>query len=66
MKQITLSIPEEKYDFFMELLKTLDFVSVDFPEIPEEHKNLVHERKRTSTPDSMKDWDDVKHRFIIK
>lgn len=67
MKQITLSVPEEKYDFFMELLENMDFVSIeDFPAIPEEHKNLVRERKRSSTPESLKNWDEVKHQFKIK
>lgn len=66
MKHITLSIPEEKYDFFLELLKNMDFVSIeDFPPIPEEHQNLVQQRKLTGGPDSMKNWDDVKHQFKI-
>jgi len=29
MKQIILNIKEEKYDFFMELIDSLDFVEVD-------------------------------------
>jgi len=66
MKQITLSIPEEKYEFFVELIHNLDFVSINNFDIPEEHKNLVLERKRTSTPESLKDWDDIKHQFKIK
>lgn len=66
MKQITLSIPEEKYDFFLELLNNMDFVSIeDFPAIPKEHQILVKQRKLTSTPESMKDWDEVKHQFKI-
>jgi hypothetical protein len=28
MKQVTLNIKEKKYEFFMELLKNLDFVQV--------------------------------------
>jgi hypothetical protein len=28
MKQITLQIPENKYSFFLELVKSLDFVKV--------------------------------------
>jgi hypothetical protein len=66
MKQIILSIPEEKYDFFMELLNSMDFISLnDFSDIPEVHKNLVKERKQTSNPDSIKNWDEVKHQFKI-
>jgi hypothetical protein len=65
MKQITLSVPEEKYDFFLELLNSIDFVSIDDFSIPEEHKNLVRERIRTATPSSFKNWDEVKHQFKI-
>ena len=54
MKQITLSIPEEKFEFFVELLQSLDFVSIDNFEIPEAHQKLVLERIKTSTPESLK------------
>ena len=65
MKQITLSVPEDKYEFFVELLNSIDFVSIDDFSIPEEHKKLVRERKQTATPDSIKNWDEVKHQFKI-
>ena len=55
------SIPEEKYEFFIELLNSIDFVSIDDFTIPEEHKILVRERKKTSLADSIKNWDEVKH-----
>ena len=43
MKQITLSIPEDKYSFFVELLNSIDFVSIDnYPSIPEEHKEISY------------------------
>ena len=31
MKKITLNIPDKKYPFFIELIKSLDFVSVSNP-----------------------------------
>lgn len=65
MKQITISLPEEKYDFFVELLNSMDFVSVDDYSIPEEHKNIVRERKQTATKSSLKNWDEVKHQFRL-
>lgn len=66
MKQITLSIPEEKYTFFVELLNSIDFVSIDnSPSIPEEHKKLVADRKKTASTENMKNWDDVKGQFNI-
>lgn len=66
MKQITLSIPEEKYTFFLELLNSIDFVSIDdLPPIPKEHMQLVADRKKTATTDTMKDWDDIKGQFEV-
>lgn len=44
MKTITLEIPEEKYDFFMELFEQLGVEVTDEMEIPEEHKEIVRER----------------------
>lgn len=29
MKQVTLNIPEEQFSFFMQLVRSLDFVQVD-------------------------------------
>jgi hypothetical protein len=65
MKKITLSVPEEKYDFFVELLNSINFVSIEDSPILEEHKNLVRNRKQTSSPDSLKNWDEVKHQFKL-
>ena len=63
MKQITLSVPDEKYEFFVELLQTLEFVSIEDFEIPEEHKNMVRERIKTSSKENWVKWDDVKDSF---
>jgi hypothetical protein len=66
MKQVTLSIPEDKYDFFMELMKSIDFVSVENQPIPESHKTLVRERIKNSTRDEFKNWKDVRDSFKMK
>jgi myosin-crossreactive antigen len=66
MKQITLSIPEDKYEFFIELLNSIDFVSIDNFSIPDEHKKFVRERKQTATSESIKNWDEVKHQFKVR
>ncbi len=63
MRQITLSVPEDKYEFFVELLQTLEFVSIEDFEIPEEHKNIVRERIKTSSKENWVKWDDVKDSF---
>lgn len=65
-QQVIVSVAEEKYSFFIELMKSMDFVSVDDDlSIPEEHKRLVIERKRTATAESMKNWDDIKDTFKV-
>jgi len=61
MKHVIVSVPEEKYDFFVELMQRLDFVSQDdFSTVSEETKSIIRERKRTATKDSLKNWDEVK------
>ena len=49
MKQIILNIPENKFQFFMELVKNLGFVKTADVAIPEEHKKIV--RQRIAAPD---------------
>ena len=66
MKKVTISIPEEKYSFFMELQESLDFATVNSMEdieISEEHKALVRDRIKTATV--FKDWDEVKDSFKL-
>jgi hypothetical protein len=67
MKQVTLHIPENKYPFFLELLKNFDYVKVEENdmEIPEEHKNIVRQRIKASEadPSRLLNWDEVKHKM---
>lgn len=64
MKQLTLKIPENKYQFIMELLKSFDYIKIETEEfsIPEEHKNIVRKRTEASKedPSRLLDWDKVK------
>lgn len=63
MKQITVTIPDNKENLFMELMKSLSFVKnvepVECADIPEWHKNIVRERmaKYDNNPDSWLDFD---------
>jgi hypothetical protein len=64
MKQLTLKIPEKKYQFIMELLKSFDYIKIETEEfsIPEEHKNIVRKRieKSKADPSRWLDWEKVK------
>ncbi len=67
MKQIILNIPENKYNFFVELIKSLDFVKEnnhDF-DISEEEKNIVRNRIKNAKPADMKEWKDVVDTFRL-
>ena len=49
MPQITLDIPDNKLQFFMELIESLDFIHLEqIDDVPEEHKRIVLERIRKS------------------
>ncbi len=66
MKKVTISVPEEKYNFFLELLESLDFATLNSSEeseISEEHKTIVRDRIKTATV--FKDWDEVKDAFKV-
>lgn len=67
MKQVILNIPENKFQFFMELVKNLGFVSATDISIPEEHRQEVRKRMAASdkNPERLLDWDDVKNDFEL-
>jgi hypothetical protein len=67
MKQVTLSVPDEKYSFFIELMHSIDFVSIeDFPPIPEEHKAIVMERIKDSKPEELIPWEEARKQLHFK
>ena len=64
MKQLILKIPEKKYQFIIELLKSFDYIKIETDEflIPEEHKNIVRKRSEASKtdPSRLLDWEKIK------
>jgi hypothetical protein len=62
MKQVILNIPDGNYEFFIELMEKLNFVSVesDDEEIPKEVQNMVLERLRNSKRENLVTWEEVK------
>lgn len=69
MKQIAVTIPDDKEFLFIELLKNISFVKGIEPiedfEIPEEQKLIVRQRMRASEndPSRLLNWDEVKHKI---
>ncbi|RLD27471.1 MAG: hypothetical protein DRI54_01030 [Bacteroidetes bacterium] len=71
MKQYTITIPDNKADVFIEMMKKIQYVkhieesyAVD---IPEEHKNIVRERikKYENKPGSYLEWDDIENKMNL-
>ena len=65
MKQITVKIPDNKFNFFMELLKQLGITAQKEEEIPEIHKNIVRERikKDDQYPENIQGWEEIQDNF---
>jgi hypothetical protein len=48
MKQVVLNVPDNKYPFFMELVKSLGFIKVpDDRELSKEHQAFVEGTKKS-------------------
>jgi len=63
MKEVTLKIPDQKFDFFVSLMKELGFEISEKMEIPEEHKNIVRERIQSENSDEMISWENARKQF---
>lgn len=65
MKEVTLKIPDNKVEFFIELIKALGLEISEEEDILEEHKRIVRERIRMSVdnPSRLIDWDAIKDDF---
>ncbi|MCF8464109.1 MAG: addiction module protein [Flavobacteriales bacterium] len=67
MREVILKVPEDKYEFIMELIANLGLEVEAEMEIPEWQKNMVRERveEYKKNPDIALDWDDVKDDFDL-
>jgi hypothetical protein len=69
MKQVVLDVPDNKWNFFLELVKSLRFIKLHGDEdavIPEEHKKIVRERMRTAKKDDFVEWKTIKKKYNLK
>jgi hypothetical protein len=63
MKEVTVKVPEDKVEFFMNLMKELGIEEADMNNVPEEHQNIVRERIKTEDPEEMESWDSARNQF---
>jgi hypothetical protein len=66
MKKITLEVPDDKIDFVIELINQLGLKTSEDPEIPEEHKEIVRERIRTSSQENFITWEEARKKLKFK
>ena len=68
MKQVTLYIPDNKYQFFLELVRNLGFEKAEELDmnIPEEHKAIVRERIQNSKPEELLPWHEGRKQLRFK
>lgn len=62
MRQVTLDIPDGKFEFFMELCKNLGLSPNEEFTLTEEHLQILNERRsnRMSGKSTIHSWEDVK------
>jgi hypothetical protein len=65
MTKLIISVEEEKLDFFMQLMDSLDFVQFEKYkpyDLSKEQIHMLNERleEYKSNPDSSKDWESIK------
>lgn len=65
MKQITLRIPDQKYDDFLKLVEEMG-IEIEDSNITTEQKEIVRERIRTAKADEMMPWDEARRQFVFK
>lgn len=66
MKEITLRIPEKKFNFFMELVNQLGLeVTNDNLEIPEWHKEIVLDRIKNAKDEDFFSLDDLDNKIKL-
>jgi hypothetical protein len=72
MKQIAVTIPDNKVRLFKELMESLSFVenieTIDCTNIPEWHKSIIDQRMENyrKNPDNYDDWDEVQKELAQK
>jgi len=69
MKQVTLNIPENKYELFMEFIKNIDFIKsnneIDFF-ISKEEQTLILDRIKKTKKEDLKQLSEVIDGFNLK
>ena len=66
MKEVRLNIPENKLSFFLELFKQLGLDVTEDSEISDTEKDIVRKRIKTTNPEDLVAWNEVRKKFTFK
>ncbi|MCF1750669.1 hypothetical protein [Mariniradius sediminis] len=66
MREVTVKIPEERFEFFMELFEQLGIETNLEYEIPEAHKAIVTARIKNSKPEDLIAWEEARKTLKFK
>ena len=71
MKSFTITVPDNKENLFIEMMKSITFIEniqiTSGNEIPNEHKEIVRNRMKhmEEQPESCLSWEDIEKRIKI-
>ena len=71
MKSFTISVPDNKEDIFIEMMKSISFVKNIKEEIStdikQEHRDIVRKRIQNleEHPESLLQWEDIEHKIHL-
>jgi hypothetical protein len=67
MREVMVKIPENRFDFFMELVRQLGIEATARETIPEAHQAIVRERIKASDemPEKLLDWEEIQDKFNL-
>lgn len=72
MKQIAVTVPDDKEQLFLEMMKNISFVQhieeIETTDIPEWHTHIIDRRVESyhSNPDSYRDWESIQQEINQK
>jgi hypothetical protein len=69
MKQVTLNIPENKYELFIDFIKNIEFIkgyNELTNDVSNEEQEIILNRIKNTKKDDLKTWDEVSNIFILK
>lgn len=66
MKEVKLMIPDDKLDFFLNLIEELGYEISILEDIPERHKSIVRRRIEESKEEELLSWEEAREDFFPK